>query len=229
MLLAFALYIICPGALAQTSVGTVDVGAKTTVAATVTIFTAGTLAGIVVSTQGVPNLDFTNAGGGTCATGTAYAANSTCTVKVTFAPQFVGTRYGAIALTNSAGAMLGIAYLQGTGLGAQISYLPVGIGDGGNAVYLGCPIAGVAIDAAGSLYFTCPTTSAAYKETPTTTGYTSTQIAFGLGTPDGLYSPQGIAVDGAGNVYIADSTQNRVVKETPSAGGYTQSTVVTGL
>jgi sugar lactone lactonase YvrE len=215
------------GAYAQTNLGTIDVGANTSAAVTVTIGSAGTPAAIAVLTQGNQNLDFTNAGGGTCAPGTAYAAGNTCTVIVAFAPRFAGTRMGAVLLEDAGGNVLATAFAAGTGIGAQVGFLPL---FGGGGVSGPADVYGVAVDAAGDVFITCPTTNAAYKETPGPNGYVQTQIASGLGTTPGSNEPLGIAVDGAGNVYITDSAANRVVKLTPASTGYEQSdTKITGL
>lgn len=70
--------------LAQVDFGSVNIGGSTTATVTVTFPLAGTLLTSAVFTGGTPNLDFTDAGGGTCAIGTAYAANATCTVQAHF-------------------------------------------------------------------------------------------------------------------------------------------------
>ncbi len=119
----FGFTILSLTATAQTNLGSVNIGSSTTSTVTVTLPSAATLTSIAVVTQGAPNLDFTNAGGGTCATGTPYAANVTCTVQVTFAPRFAGTRYGAVVLSNTSG-VVATAYLQGTGAGPQATFTP---------------------------------------------------------------------------------------------------------
>ncbi len=62
-------------------------------------------------------MDFTDAG-----TGTRYLhskngtyLNGSCTVVVNFVPKHLGLRYGMVELFGSAGNLLGLAYLQGTG------------------------------------------------------------------------------------------------------------------
>ena len=110
----FGLALLPAMAAAQTSFGPVGLGSSANATVTLTIASAGTLSSIAVLTQGAPSFDFTNAGGGTCSTGTAYSATATCTVKVTFAPKYAGARYGAVVL-QSTGGVLATAYLQGTG------------------------------------------------------------------------------------------------------------------
>ena len=112
-------------AAAQTNFGAVNIGASTQQAVSVSIPGGGTVASISVVTQGVQNLDFTNATGGTCATGATYAANATCTVNVAFTPLYPGTRYGAVVLFNSSNNAIATAYLVGVGNGPQAIFIPL--------------------------------------------------------------------------------------------------------
>ena len=176
------------GLQAQTAnFGSVNVGGSTTTPVNVTILSAGTLGSISVLTQGATGLDFTNAGGGTCAIGTAYTANATCTVNVTFTPKFAGTRYGAVLLKDGSGNVLATGYVYGTGTGPQVAFGPGTIttvaGNGGCAVQ----------DANGACY----------------------SGDGGPATSAELSQPRGVAVDGAGNLYIVDTDNQRIRKVTP--------------
>ena len=115
-----------PVSVAQTF-GSVSIGQTAKVTVTVTISTAGTLGDIAVVTQGAPNLDFANAGGGTCTVGQVYAAKATCTVQVAFKPNYAFVRYGAVQLTDSSPSQIVMAtvFLQGSGQGPQLIY-PLG-------------------------------------------------------------------------------------------------------
>jgi hypothetical protein len=154
------------GTAANQNFGTVAIGS--TGAAKTFSFSvdAGTAVGSIgVLTQGVPNLDFDNASGGTCAA-TTYASAATCTVKVTFKPAYAGTRSGAIVFfsdAGNAGTVLGTVFLAGTGSGPQIVYGPVVpyTGFGGVVTTAIDPIVDavgiydpgqIAVDAAGTLY-----------------------------------------------------------------------------
>ena len=169
-------------------------------------------------------MDFTNAGGGTCATGTAYAANATCTVNVTFSPKFAGTRYGAVLLDDGTGNVLATGYVYGTGTGPQLIFIP-GIQSTISSGWIH-PQA-VAVDGAGNLYVanypTSPGASGGSVVKETLTGGSYTQSTIG----SGIVGPTGVAVDGAGNVYIADASVHAVFKETPTTGGYIQSQLPT--
>lgn len=118
---------LCSGSLGAwggtpVNFGSVNVGGSTTATVTVTFQSAGTLGSITVLTQGATAQDFTNAGGGTCATGNAYAGGAACTVTVSFAPKFAGTRYGAVLLEDGSGNALATGYLYGTGTGPQLIF-----------------------------------------------------------------------------------------------------------
>jgi len=210
----------CLEAAAQINFGTVNIGASATSTVTISIPTASTLTAINVFTQGAPNLDFTNGGGGTCSTGKVYAANTTCTVNVAFAPIYPGTRYGAVVLASSSG-VIATAYLEGTGVGPMVGFLPGNLTEVGDSS--GAPRS-VAVDGSGNVYVADLYFNHVFRETPSAGGYTQSTVPTST-----LSTPAGIALDGSGNLYIADSGNGRVLMETPSAGSYTESTVASGL
>ncbi|MCU1357856.1 MAG: hypothetical protein JWM89_3274, partial [Acidimicrobiales bacterium] len=80
-------------------------------------------------------------------------------------------------------------------------------------------IQGMAIDAAGDLFYSDASYGRVIQLAPPYTG-TPTVLASGLGYP------AAVAVDASGNVFVEDATGNRVVKISPSG---TQTTVATGL
>ena len=98
--------------------------ASSALASTFTFATAETLGSIAVLTQGATGLDFASANTGSCTANTAYAVGQTCTVNVIFTPEFAGTRYGAVVLNDNNGNVIATDYLQGTGVGPQINFLP---------------------------------------------------------------------------------------------------------
>jgi sugar lactone lactonase YvrE len=129
------------------------VGSNTAQTLTFTIYSAGTIGVPKVLTQGDIGLDFTDNGTGTCTTnGTShtYAVNDTCTVDVKFAPQYAGTRYGAVELVNNSGNLLATALISGTGNGPQLAFnAPL------TATTLGGGFTrplGVAVDSSGNVY-----------------------------------------------------------------------------
>ena len=203
--------------------GSVNVGGSSTQTLTFTITSGGTLGAPQVLTQGAPNLDFTDAGTGTCTTTPTQSTGATCTVVVKFAPKYAGTRYGAVNLVNSSGAVIATANLYGTGTGPQVAFSPgtdsVQLANstviGGEALLYP---AGVAVDGAGDVYIADLQNNRVVEVTPA--GKTSVLSTGSLTAPSGslsataLYQPLGVAVDGAGDVYIADQQDNRVVEVT---------------
>jgi len=150
-----------------------------------------------VVTQGATNLDFTDAGTGTCNTnGTSYTyvANDTCTVVVKFAPQYAGTRYGAVQLVDNSGNVLATANIYGKGTGPQLALTGPGFPIttlGGGFKY---PF-GVAVDGNGNVYVGDQGNNA-LKEIPV--GCTTSSCVTSLGGY--IQDAAGVAVDGAGNV-----------------------------
>jgi len=203
--------------------GTVNVGSTSAVTSLTFMFdSAGNLGSAPsVLTQGSSGLDFADAGTGSCTTnGTShvYNAGDGCTVDVTFTPNFAGQRNGAVVLSGSGGNAIATAYLQGTGSGPQVSFLP------GSQSTLSLPnlVSGYAMaeDGAGNLYILETQgvqdgpNSSVVKETWTGSGYTQSTIA------TGLLFPVGIALDGAGNVWVADQDAEEILEFTPGNGGY---------
>lgn len=182
-----------------------------------TFATAGTLGNINVLTQGVlpqsgATMDFTKAGEGNCQAGKTYTLNSTCTVNVLFNPQYPGSRYGAVQLTDqNTSAVLATAYISGTGTGPQINFLngvPSLLGDGNwSRPY------GVAVDGAGNV-FVVDNNSETVTEIPA--NCTSSCVAAQLG--GNFVDPRDVALDGAGNVYVLDQLPDFSwgVKEMPA-------------
>jgi hypothetical protein len=88
--------------LSVANFGTFNVGSPSSAISLIFSFdTVGKIGKPAVVTQGTPNLDFADAGTGTCTTnGTShtYAIGDICTVDVIFTPKVPGARYGAAVL-----------------------------------------------------------------------------------------------------------------------------------
>jgi sugar lactone lactonase YvrE len=202
-----------PGfAPSSANLGTVNIGtASTTQTLTYNFGANVTLGSTAVLTQGAAGLDFTDASTGTCTANTAYAAGQSCTVNVTFTPKFAGTRNGAVVLNDNNGNVIATAYLQGTGIGPQVNFLPVSVPTG-NQGKLGGGFSnpyGTAVDGSGNVYV-ADNRNNAVKKIPL--GCTSASCVTTLG--GGFNSPAYTALDGSGNVYVTDSNNN-AVKEIP--------------
>ncbi len=184
-----------------------------TLTLTYKVTAGGTLGPVRVVTGGVPDLDFTLAGGSTC-TGSVTQGES-CIVKATFTPRYVGLRPGAVQIVDASNTVLATTFLLGLGEGPQIGF------DLGTPIAL--PLSGgflpdrIATDAIGNLFvsggpdpgYAVPFYVLRY---PADGG---PQITLPFKTPDSYGSP---VVDGAGDVIAFDYTAGTVV-ELPAGGG----------
>jgi hypothetical protein len=119
-------------------------------------------------------------------------------VNVIFTPKFAGTRYGAAVLNDGNGNVIAAGYVQGTGVGPQVNFLP---GAQSTIPASGLSYTGqVAVDGSGSLYITDSANNRVLKETQAASTYTQSSIG------SGFNRPLGIAVDGAGIVYMPTPT-----------------------
>ena len=199
--------------------GSVAVGASSAVLSLSFAFdTAGTIGAPLVLTQGAPGLDFGSQIGGTCVAGHAFAAGASCTVNVGFAPRANGIRYGGVALTDGAGNVLATAYVQGTGLGPQLSFSPPAASVIAN---LGAANSNMAVDGHGNIIFS-DTAGNAVKELVASNGYSPVNIG------PGCSCPEGAAVDGYGNIFVASAQDGPVTEFVPAPGGYAARTLVGG-
>ena len=183
-----------------------------------------TLGSPVALTEGTANLDFSveKNNPGSCLSRAVFNSYSTCTVNVAFTPQYAGTRKGAIELTNSAGTVLAIADVYGTGVGPQVAWNSSS-DSASNAVSLGIGLnrpTGIAVDGAGNVFVADNFNNRVVEIPPGCTTQSCMQTLGG-----GFHNPWGLAVDGADNVYVADTMDNEV-KEIP-AGCTSASCVVT--
>jgi hypothetical protein len=169
--------------------------------------------------DGVQNPDFAITGG-TCTTGTAYAANQSCLENVSFTPHSAGSVSAKLLMLDSKSNILASMVLHGSGLGANIQATPS----------LQSTIAGslktpnqIAADAMGNLYVADSGLGKVFM-------YAAGGSSSGVSVGTGLTAPTGVAVDGAGDVFIADSGSVYEVPFGPtglnSAG---QVTLVSGL
>jgi len=205
---------VCPGTQ------TTPAPCSQTVTMTFEFTAGGAIAAPSVLTQGAPNLDFTDAGTGTCKANHPYNTGDTCTINVTFKPRAVGARYGAAELLDTSGNLVAMGYLQGTGVGPVVTFADSSTGvyvpSGQSNVVSGfaSPM-GVAVDASGNFYVTdydntvneILAVNGVIPESPTIRK---------LGS--GFSMPYGVAVDGAGNVFVSDMG-NAAIKEILAING----------
>jgi sugar lactone lactonase YvrE len=206
---------------------TSNVGAMTlsSYPVTLTFTSPGTPATVNVLTQGAPNLDFIDATTGDTCTG-SYNIGDTCTVNVTFTPQFAGPRYGAVVVLDSDGNMLATTYISAVGTAPQIAFgagtaTATAIAPTANGVALKGPT-GIAMDGAGGLYIADIDNNRVVQMSAD--GSTVTSIAPTADDANGraLNNPAGLALDGAGNLYIADVYNWRVLEVPANGKGVTE-------
>ena len=208
-------------AAAQTNFGSVEGGSSVTSLVTLTISSAGTPESIAVVTQGATGVDYTDAGTGTCAVGTAYKIGSTCTVGVTFRPLAAGPRYGAAMLKDGSGNVLATTFLNGIGLVPLVTYGPGTSTDviDPNLLSFGLNSpSGAVVDTTGNLYI-ADTGNSRVVEVAAFGGALSVINPTVFGHT--LMSPNGVTIDGAGNLFISDGLENNFadVAEIPAGGG----------
>ncbi|MGA7158739.1 MAG: Ig-like domain repeat protein [Acidobacteriaceae bacterium] len=162
---------------------------------------AVTPASFAIQESGAATPDFTIATGGTCAGGTAYAADSGCSENVTLSPTAAGTVSAKLLMLDASNNVLSSMTLQGIGLGSALQVTsqvppatPTVIGAG-----LKTP-SQIAVDANDNTYV-ADSGLGAVEMYPK--GYGAVAAATTVGT--GLTAPTGVAADGAGDVFIADS------------------------
>lgn len=199
--------------------GSVNIGTSGSAIPMVFTFdTAGTLGQTAVLTGGATGLDFTDAGSDTCTANTTYSVGQSCTVNTTFTPRFAGNRFGAVVLENSSGAVFATGFLEGTGAGPQINFLPgtqVVYNSGVITTYNTGPV-GIAVDGNGDIYFS-PQTSGQVFEMLAVNGVVPASPTLSL-PARGFGNTLWMTLDASGNLYIAD-TVNNAVKEVLAVNG----------
>jgi hypothetical protein len=158
---------------------------------------AVTPASFAIQEAGATTPDFTIATGGTCAAGTAYTAQSSCTVNVILSPNAAGDVSAKLLMLDGSGNTLASLTLQGIGTGSAIQVQP------GTESLIGAGLktpSQIAVDANDNVYV-ADSGLGAVEEYPK--GYGAVAATTTVGTS--LVAPTGVAVDGAGDVFIADS------------------------
>jgi len=239
------------GAQAPVTVPATTVG-QSSIATTVTVTMTGT--GVSASTapavltQGIPDLDYVFAPGGSCAASTLYTAGQPCTVNVVFTPLYPGKRDGAVVITSTTGALLGSTLVTGTATGSLAVLVPGEMSTvvGNNAwLYQGDGVAatsasiflptGVVTDAAGNMYLS-DSSNNRIRRVDATTGLISTIAGDGNpgfsgdngpATQAEVSVPAGLALDGAGNLYFAD-TGNHAIRRIDAVSGFITTVAGTG-
>jgi len=164
-------------------------------------------------TVGAPNADFSLAQGSTCATATSGA---TCTVNVSFSPEFPGLRLGAVTLADEQLNTLASVNLAGRGLGPLAGFLYAG--EQQTAVASLNKPANAVQDGQGNIYIADTFNNQVLK-------VTSSGVKVPIGS--GWNMPTGVALDGAGNLYVTQLAAGSVT--VIDGGNGAQTTIGSGL
>jgi hypothetical protein len=210
--------------------GAAAVGATTPAQASVTFtFNASTTpATIEVLEAGKSTPDFAVASASKTCLSTQlpapYAAETSCPVTVSFAPQAAGNVSATLVMLGAKNALLASIPLNGSGNSAAVQVTPAAQSTIGGSLVTPSQIA---VDGAGNLYVA---DSGLGKVEMYPSGSASGAAGTSVGT--GLKAPTGVAVDGAGDVFIADSGSVYEVPESQTGAGLNakgQITLTTGL
>ena len=229
--------------------GSIAVGTPVTQTLTVLSqsgFSIGSTPGVVVSTQGVPGLDFTLAATqpatNNCHNGGAFQGQfKTCSITIQFAPNAPGVRTGAIQIFPSEGSNSDTVYLYGIGLAPQIGFSTALIktvagdgtsgysGDGGAAIAAELDFtSGTVVDPDGNLFIAdyynnvIRIVAGNSGDIGTSVGIAGTGSYSGDGGPAfmaHLNGPETPLFDGAGNLLFVDGN-NFVVRKVNGINGF---------
>lgn len=187
----------------------------------VTFDVPGNLGSANVLTQGEAGLDFVDSQTGTCKPNTHYSAGDSCTIGVHFVPQSAGTRYGAAVLKDTSGNVMATRYMEGVGIGPQVSFTP---GTESKVVGSGLLSPGsIAADSKGNTYILDENNTRLVKAMPPSAGTAPGVLATNLSRATA------VAVDGAGSLFVAVEADGAVLKTTQTVKGYLQTTIAKGL
>jgi sugar lactone lactonase YvrE len=220
--------------------GTTNVGQSSQpVTVVITMTGRGVVSSLKAVTQGIADIDYSLAGGGTCSIGSSYTAGQQCTANIVFAPKYPGIRSGAVVIQASDGSLLGSTLLVGLAKGSLPMLAPGRIdtvagdadwvyqGDGNLATH--SPIflpMGVVTDTSGNLYLSDSQNNrvrrvdAQSKLMVTVAGngspgYSGENLR---ASSSSISAPSGMTLDGAGNIYFAD-TGNHIVRRVDAFTG----------
>jgi len=165
-----------------------------------------TITATTVLTTGLPNLDFSDAGGSTCSG--SFSVGGQCVENVNFTPEATGSREGDVTLSTSTGPLIETP-MTGTGTGPQATFAPAT-----PTVVLNNQAPPSGMDSTGNIYLV-NSQGQITRQSPA-----GAQSAFGSAPTSGYLSgfPSWVAVDGAGNLYGNGGPFGGNLEEIPAGG-----------
>jgi sugar lactone lactonase YvrE len=222
LLLILATLALCgaPSALAQslTPGGPVNFGPvdlQQTATSVNLIFTAPPVTGTTITaitavTEGLTGKDFKVVPGSDCL-GTLNP-HDTCTISLTFTPEQIGLRLGALTVTDSTNTVVNLVYLYGVGVGPQFVFQPATASAINTATTVGNFTPGSAVqDPNNNIIFLDVANNRILEESPATPPATPvfSQIYPVLPSTTStltLNNNSGLAIDGTGTLYVSSGT-----------------------
>ncbi len=188
----------------QVNFGPQPVGStSTTVQMNFTIPPGAQVGSFDFTTLGNKDLDFADAGGSTCVTGT-YSTPTNCIINVKFTPQAPGQRRGAITPFDGSGKLLTFWTINGSGLGPQVAFdvaktaLTTTVSpDMTNAMRVQADAKGDLIAVIWGDAASDPNSGSLVVFKNNGSGYNA-----GITIAGGLSQPVDLAIDGAGNLFV---------------------------
>jgi sugar lactone lactonase YvrE len=183
--------------------GDIDLQQTTSTFLTFTAPIGGTdITSIAVVTEGVTGKDFAVTPNSTCL-GVLYS-QQTCTIYLSFTPQQIGLRLGALSITDSAGTVVNLVYLYGVGVGPQFVFQPATATAIDTASVVGSfkPSAAVQ-DPDGDILFTDVPNNRILEESATTGAFSILYPVAPNVSTLALSDTSGLAIDGTGTLYVS--------------------------
>ena len=186
--------------------GSIDLQHTSTTFLTFTAPIGGTdITAITAVTEGVTGKDFAVVPNSTCL-GVLYS-HETCKISLSFTPQQIGLRLGALTITDNSGTVVNLVYLYGVGVGPQFVFQPATATAVDTATGVGSFTAGAAVqDPNGNTIFTDVANNRILEESPLGAFSVVYPVPPSTTTTLTLSTTSGLAIDGTGTLYVSSGT-----------------------
>jgi large repetitive protein len=185
--------------------------------------TGTTITAITAVTEGLTGKDFKVVPGSDCIG--KLNPHQTCTISLTFTPEQIGLRLGALTVTDSTNTVVNLVYLYGVGVGPQFVFQPATASAVDTATTVGSFTPGSAVqDPNNNIIFLDVANNRILEESPATPPATPVfsqiyPVLPSTTTTLTLSNTSGLAIDGTGTLYVSSGTS--VVSLAPGATTFT--------